>query len=279
MEVFELKDWHDLLNIADLLEIGSATRPPFVFRGQPCSKWQLKPSLLRHLERLVIDSAQAIQLEKTALDEFRAEAHYHISPIIFMSAKNHFDWWAIMQHYGAPTRLLDWTASIFVAAYFAVSGYPDEDGAIFLVNSLKSNIATIKKHPNISGIDGVANQLFDAMLVQPNAPSTIHFMGQHLRNDRMSAQQGLFSISPNIFADHSSILNSHMSDTAEQIEEELNPEISFGKLVVPVSLKAQYLRKLKNMNITANSLFPGIDGLGRSVAELFLLGKSGFGIV
>ncbi len=37
-------------------------------------------------------------------------------------------WYAIMQHYGVPTRFLDWTKSAYVGLYFAVEEEPSEDG-------------------------------------------------------------------------------------------------------------------------------------------------------
>lgn len=42
-------------------------------------------------------------------------------------------WLCLMQHYGLPTRLLDWTESILVALYFAAYGDPDEDGAVYAI--------------------------------------------------------------------------------------------------------------------------------------------------
>ena len=48
--------------------------------------------------------------------------------------------------------------------------------------------------------------------------------------------------------------------------------LPFLKLIVPKDLKREFLRKLRRMNITAHALFPGLDGLGRSVGELIQLG-------
>ena len=63
------------------------------------------------------------------------------------------------------------------------------------------------------------------------------------------------------------VLSSHGEILRDAIPEESEKEL-FRKFVIPSPRKNDFLKKLRNMNITANSLFPGIDGLGRSVGEL-----------
>lgn len=49
--------------------------------------------------------------------------------------ENHVEWLALMQHYGAPTRLIDFTSSIFVALHFALDGSYDKDSVIWAINA------------------------------------------------------------------------------------------------------------------------------------------------
>jgi hypothetical protein len=79
----------------------------------------------------------------------------------------------------------------------------------------------------------------------------------------MIAQQGFFSICCNVLSDHEQVFSESLTAPREK---EL-----FRKLVIPAQLKILFARKLRSMNITANALFPGLDGLARSVAELVQL--------
>ena len=43
---------------------------------------------------------------------------------------------------------------------------------------------------------------------------------------------------------------------------------TIGKVRIPAALKPEVMRRLKTMNVTASSLFPGLDGIGRYLDEL-----------
>lgn len=167
-----------------------------------------------------------------------------------------------MQDHGAPTRVLDWSASIYVAAYFAVSEEFDEDGAIWVVHTHSLHERMAERYDS-TGFPETARSI-ESTFLQTNALHVLMFAGRNSKSDRMIAQQGFISICRNILGDHGQIL-------ADSLGEPSAREL-FSRLIVPANLKMPFLRKLRSMNITANSLFPGLDGLGRSVAELVHLG-------
>ena len=118
-------------------ELVSRTTPKYpaqigyVFRGQPKSDWTLAPTLLRALPS-DISEADSLKMESMAFSSFLAQAHLYVNPATLPPA-NQSSWLTgggLMRHHLAPTRLLDWTESPYVAAYFAVSEYlfPGADG-------------------------------------------------------------------------------------------------------------------------------------------------------
>ena len=75
-----------------------------------------------------------------------------------------------------------------------------------------------------------------------------------------SSQRMVFTISLNGLVDHGQLLSEILP--ADSLCHELT------KIIIPVSVKSQFMRRLREMNVTARTLFPGVDGIGRSVAEL-----------
>ena len=123
----------DLIN--NLKEDASKTSEPLWFRGHAKSDWELKPTLYR----------KQTHNEINLLRMFKQDASYLVTPRPFYS----YDWLFIMRHHGVPTRLLDWTESPLVAAYFAVNEFNENDGAIWVMLPLELNrIGRILRDPN-----------------------------------------------------------------------------------------------------------------------------------
>lgn len=223
----------------------------YVYRGQADASLALRPSLLRHMDGL--NALEALEIEHAGLRAFQVHAHQHLDAATLPGAHSVDAWWSLMQHHGAPTRLLDWTSSPYVAAYFAVDRHPKSDGIIWTIHP-----DTIRAH---SGAMPTGQEWFGRFF-DPLAESHIYVVAPARETARMAAQQTTFTVSPNVMADHGEILASIPQPPTKAL---------FLKLIVPSKLKPGFLKRLRRMNITAQALFPGVDGLGRSVAELVYL--------
>jgi hypothetical protein len=84
----------------------------WLFRGHANASWALKPGIHR---------GYTAQQERYLTNEFRVRARSRYAPC--PSNNDYSGWLALMQHYGLPTRLLDWSYSPLIAAFFAV--HPD----------------------------------------------------------------------------------------------------------------------------------------------------------
>jgi hypothetical protein len=95
----------------------------------------------------------------------------------------------------------------------------------------------------------------------------VGFTRPSLVSRRAMAQQGNFSFGTNILATHDGpILKACRAMEAEQPN-----KLLCRKIIIPAPLKPLILQQLRTMNVTASSLFPTIDGAGRSLADLVTL--------
>ena len=250
--------------LRDLLE--DLANAGWAFRGQPDARWQLESSLTRHLTTFVgAPKNKWVARERKILKTFKRKAHLLLS----RTPEPHetLEWLALMQHHGAPTRLLDFTWSPYVAAFFALERATD-DAAIWAISSGPTV-------PNYRGfhISKILNQILGLDQQEAITRDTPHkfaepvgrgavtptkkippaVMGEPvLMNQRMTTQAGTFVI-PTLRVDAP--------------VESLVPASSIFKVRLKTKeLRRQTMDRLYNMNISNATLFPGIDGLARSLA-------------
>ena len=247
-----VSSWHEL---HERLYEGSWKEPlgrfrgNFAYRGVSDAAADLTTSLVR-----LGDNAPA--QESHMLRNFRKYAHK--SRELGSSVWN---WLALAQHHGLPTRLLDWTFSPYVALHFATEDIDryDRDGVIWAVDYIQAHRHLpdrLRKILQDEGSDVFTAEMLDEgadTLQQLDALGTakafVVFLEPPSLDDRIVNQFALFSL----MSSPSASLDGWLAE---------RPELS-RKLILPKELKWEVRDKLDQANITERVLFPGLDGLSR----------------
>jgi hypothetical protein len=255
----EVKEWNELIKELDLRyvdRIWNSNRNQWVFRGMSDSTHQLKSSLERELERNPSWKDRSADAERIMIREYKRRAHHYTRDT--PGPDEDIEWLAMMRHYGAPTRLLDWTKSPFVALFFAVHGAVSGDGdpAVWILNIRNcSKVAcrTIEEQlkPERSIQEG---DLFD--ICQKQAFDIVFPIEPFRMNERLAIQQGLLLYPGNI---------------QKSFDDNLSGGVGMDdlvKLIISRDLIPEVMLHLHMVNISNSTLFPGIDGFSVSMREL-----------
>ena len=242
----------------------------FIYRGQAKDSWGLKPSLTRLLDSLGFSRGDGNAIEKSLLYRFKNRAHLFLDPRVDPSGSGspfqiaaYLEWWSLMQHYRAPTRVLDWTSSPLVALYFATNDHWKEDGALWIAHGGLLNEAAAP-----SGILEKPTQNSSDFWWKDDPERVVGVMAKARPTERMLAQQGCFTVSPDLLLDHQLGITESLTKVGKS-----NPHYP-RKVIVAAECKSELLRRLHYLNVTAASLFPGIDGLGEELEALVRLSKT-----
>jgi hypothetical protein len=226
-------------------------RSPYIYRGLSNFNYDLKTSLIR-----LKGSYQ--ELEFHLLRNFKK---YSSRPDI--KNKSDWEWLALAQHHGLPTRLLDWTYSPYVALHFATNEINKyhEDGVIWALNyeNLKKYLPdNLNEKLNSVGSNSFTIDMLKQTyrniteLSKEKSDFVVAFEPPSL-DDRIVNQYAIFT-----FMSHSNaVLNEWLLD---------KPELYF-RIKIPAKMKWEIRDKLDQVNINERVLFPGMDGLSKWLAR------------
>ena len=235
------------------------TDPPYsnwAFRGERHAQWPLNTALARYFRDFQIHREAWPEQEGRILRIFKRKAHQYLAqPPAY---GDDFQWLALMQHHGAPTRLLDFTWSPYVAAFFALERATGE-AAVWALNPTELGAHEARKMParpdiTLPEMDPRIQGNFARYFLKGNRPFI--WMGEpDTMNRRLIAQSGTFALP--------GVLDMPVEEILARYPE---PENMIAKFVLPAGeVRDTGLRELYRMNITYATLFPDLDGLARSM--------------
>jgi hypothetical protein len=205
-----------------------------IYRGHADVAWTLTPGLFR-VKPKPIGHSDWDPLEAFSLSQFMARAYPYIdryhNDLGFMLM--------VAQHYGVPTRLLDWTRNPLVALYFAVEDLKVQaDGALYASNGGHS----------LTGFSIDKDQI---------ASRDCHSMFPFVIDARIAAQQSVFTV-------HSLPPDGQDFVPIDKQTSDAAVRMSISRFRIPSSAKALLKMQLEMLGIDRAALFPGLDGIGHA---------------
>jgi len=248
-----------------LIELHFLDWEEYVFRGQRDASWPLRSKFDREYRRAQSDFKKIdiyrglSQEERELVEQSNPKLSIKTRDELLATLLNEFkkactgrrgstprkltddEWWALGQHYGLATPLLDWTRSPYVAAYFALAEKKEST----------SGCRAMWAYSHLSMLEIVINMPENLDKDPHLIPVTEIINGYIEENSRIVSQNGLFTKTP----------------LGEDIEETIEKSIDLNghspilyKIEIPNEQREEFLRHLESMNIHHGSLFPDLKG-------------------
>lgn len=214
MKNVEISNFNELLHVFENTKVGQNV----IYRGVSDSSYELKTSLGRCTP---LNGKTIYQLEKRITKLFKESS----IPYLENKPQNDLEWLAMAQHFGLPTRLLDWSYNPLVAAYFAVEFNEDKDSALYSF----SGASTIQD----------PNKCKPAVL-----DKVIRYRPPYI-SARIQNQSGLFTV--------------HNEPTVVFTHDKLT------RIIIPKSVKRDIKKSLAKFGISQKMIYPGLDGISKHI--------------
>jgi hypothetical protein len=235
------------------------------YRGCGSCEYKLEPSLHRHPS--ITSNEETLELEGRIIDRFNQRS----VPYVSSNFRNEWEVLFFIQHFGIPSRLLDWTENPFVALYFALTsavtkkvkaeGAQYEDVAIWVLDPVLWNREALKDTTYKGGILSIESKHLEAYKpriefdIMKDMP--VCMFGTH-NSSRIVAQRGVFTV----FGKNRSPMEKVAIDAGFN-SETLKCFVIESKNVSPL------LDSLTSIGITDSVIFPDLSGLSTELKRFF----------
>lgn len=249
----------DLLNQIEIFQDG---RSFAWYRGSGNVKYSLVPTLARRSSS--VSAEELNRIEKGIANTFAQRS----PPFVDANLTNEWRILFYMQHYGIPTRLLDWSESPFVGLYFALTsvprtskGKPTSDAALWMCDPVAWN-RTALSHITFSGdiLDECCEEIkaySPSSDLDQRAKIPIMIYGTH-NSPRIVAQRGVFALfGKGIDGMEKVFLSGEF------------PEGSLQKIVIPKDNIDPFLYSLHRKGFAESTIYPDLFGLSLEIKRSF----------
>jgi len=236
------------------------------WRGQSKASWGLVPKVLR--------ANKQFHDEPNLIMRFRMKA-----PIFYSGCPGDEDlgaWLFLMQHYGLPTRLLDWTESPLIAAFFAVQGNKDDDAALWALepgllnmqqfNGNECNVLSTNDQvivPQLKEAFGERKQRIDGREDTHNAAA------DHCNLKRTDCRDRIMAILPNQVDSRMQLQlgGCTIHGTRKPLNETEGKEKFLRKFIIPAKYKEEFKEGIYKLGIRMSNVFPDLEHLAQELAR------------
>lgn len=247
VSTFRLGSWSNFFDFleTEVFHPSVATKHAYVWRGQRKSNWSLSSSLDRLFEKLGLLTAGPPVLDSRSADhllafQYAARGRRGSNP----AKLEENEWWALGQHFGLATPLLDWTRSPFAAAYFAFEELTFDPTEHRIVYGLDRHAVEQKNHELEHGPSFEKGRLPIIEFVDSMSDE----------NQRLLSQGGLFTRAP---------IGTPIERWVARAFEGSSATVLL-RIEIPDGDRLTCLRALNRMNINHLSLFQDLSGASRS---------------
>jgi hypothetical protein len=251
--------------IADIWAPGPSDPEELWFRGDE-QTYSLLPSLYRNY------STSWLYEEENLHERFRVRA----APFQPNRVVTDWDWYFLAQHHGLPTRLLDWTENMLVAAYFAIEKtinfldrtdydkarqlppqtpiYDDKSPVIWVLDAGSLNEFSCKEDCVLT-LGGPLSDIYRINALGQKDEANrypIAIFPAHT-NERLAVQQGVFT------------MHGHEKAPLDTIVASPESDVRLAKIIIDRANVARIWQELELLGVSKAWLFPGLDSIAQTV--------------